>query len=94
MEEEEREVMLFVKECFEDMGRRTGQLRTFGLKSEVSPSRKCLWCVSWMDELIGKEKQIECSSEDHLNRVEFNLLRGVKKESSRIKPQNFIRADF
>lgn len=84
------------------MGRRTSQLRTFGLKPEVSPSRKCLWCVSWMDDLIGKEKHIKCSSEDRLNgspgysdkRVEFNFLRGVKKESSRTKHQNFVRADF
>lgn len=97
-------VMLFVKEWSEDAGKSTGQLSAFGSKSEVSPSRECLWWVSWMGNLIGKEKQMKSSS-DHLKTdngslgcsdkiVEFNILRGVKKVSSRIKPQNFTRADF
>lgn len=47
--------MLYVKEQFEDVGKRTGQLSAFGSKSEVSPSRECLWWVSAMDDLIGKE---------------------------------------
>jgi len=49
-----------------------------------------------MDDLIGKEKQMKSSS-GHLKTdngslgcsdkiTDFNILRGVKKESSRIKP--------
>ena len=56
--------MLSVKERFEDMGKRTEQLSAFGSKSEMSPSRECLWWVSWIDDLIGKEKQMKSS--DHL----------------------------
>ncbi|PKU43854.1 rna-directed dna polymerase from mobile element jockey-like [Limosa lapponica baueri] len=57
-----------------------------------------------MDDLIGKEKQMKYSS-DHLKTdngslgcsdkiIEFNIPGSVKNVSGRIKPQNFIRADF
>lgn len=89
------------------MGKRTGQLSTFRSKLEVSPSEDMGVLVVWvsaMDNLIGKEKQMTSSS-DHSKTgndilgcsakiVDFNILRSVKKISSRIKPQNFVRADF
>lgn len=61
--------------------------------------------VGVLDGRPGRQKKQMKSSSDHLKTdngsigcsdkiVEFNTLRGVKKVSSRIKPQNFTRADF
>lgn len=96
-----------LKVWFEDMGKRTGQLNTFRSKSEVSPSEDMGVLVVWVsaiDNLIGKEKQMTSSSDGSKTEndilgcsakiVKFNILRSVKKISSRIKPQNFVRADF
>lgn len=70
-------VTLSVKERFEDMGKRTSQLSAFGSKPEVSPSRECLWWVSWMDNLIDNEKQMKSSS-DHLKTDNGSLGCSVK----------------